>query len=53
MYILKFVGDIAWIARNLQNMADSIFGPKTSRHINPDSSDFDVFDTSYNTPSII
>jgi hypothetical protein len=53
MYILNFVGDIAWIARNLQNMEDSIFGPKPTRHINLDSSDFDVVDTNDNIPSII
>jgi hypothetical protein len=53
MYILKFVGDIPWIAHNLQNMEDSIFGPKPARHINLDSSDFDVVDTNDNTPSII
>ena len=53
MYILKFVGDIAWIERNLQNMEDSIFGPKPSKHINLDSSDFDVVDTNDNTPSSI
>jgi hypothetical protein len=53
MYILKFVGDIAWIAQNLQNMEDSIFGPKPARHINMDSSDYDMIDTNDNTPSII
>jgi hypothetical protein len=53
MYILKFVGDIAWIERNLQNMEDSIFGPKPARHINLDSSDSDVVDTNDNTLSII
>ena len=53
MYILKFVGDIAWIARNLQNIEDSIFGPKPDRHINLDSSDSDVVDTNDNTPLII
>ncbi len=53
MYILKFVGDIAWIARNLQIMEDSIFGPKPARHINLDSSDSGVVDTNDNTPSII
>ena len=50
MYIIKFVGDIAWIARNMQNMEYSIFGPKPPRHINLDSSDFDVVDTYDNTP---
>ncbi len=50
MYILNVVGDIGWIARNLQNMEDSIFGPKPARHINLDSSDFDVVDTNDNTP---
>ena len=53
MYILKFVGDIAWIERNLQNMEDSICGPKPARHINLDSSDSDVVDTNDNTLSII
>ena len=53
MYILNFVGDIAWIARNFQNMEDSIFGPKPTRHINLDSSDSDVVDTNDNTLSII
>ncbi len=53
MYILKFVGDIGWIARNLQNMEDSIFGPKPARHINSGSGDFDVIDTNDNIPSII
>ena len=53
MYILKFVDDIAWIARNLQNMENSIFGPNPARHINLDSSDSDVVDTNDNTPSII
>jgi len=53
MYVLKFVGDIAWITRILQNMEDSIFSPKPSRHINLDSSDFDVVDTNDNIPSII
>ncbi len=52
-YILKFVGDIGWIARNLQNMEDSIFGPKLARHINLDYSDSDVIGTNDNTPSII
>jgi hypothetical protein len=53
MRILKFVGDKAWIARNLQNLEDSIFGPKPVGHINLNSSDFDVVDTNDNTPSII
>jgi len=47
------LGDVAWIARNLQNMEDSIFGPKPTRHFNPDNSDFDVVDSNDNTPSII
>ena len=34
-------------------MDDSIFGPKPARHINLDSSDFDVVDTNDNTLSII
>ncbi len=53
MYILKCVGDIGWFAPNLKNMEDSIFGPKPARHINLDSSDFDVIDTNGNTLSII
>ena len=53
IYILKFVGDIAWITRNLQNMKDSIFGTKLARHINLDCSDSDVVDTNNNTLSII
>ncbi len=53
MYILKFVGDVGWIAQNLQNMEASIFGPKRARHINLDSSDSDVIDTNDNIPSII
>jgi hypothetical protein len=53
MYILKFVGDMAWIARNLQNMEDSIFSSKPAKHINLDSSDSDVVDTNDNTTSII
>ncbi len=52
MYFLNFVGDIAWIAQNSQNMENSIFGPKPSRHINLDSSDSDVVDTNDNTLSI-
>ncbi len=52
MYIYKFVGDIGWIARNLQNMEDSIFGPKPAKHINLDFSDSDVIDLNDNTPSI-
>ncbi len=47
------VGDISWIAQNLQNMEDSIFGPKPAKHINLDNSDFDVVNTNDNTPSII
>ena len=53
MYIFEFVGDIAWIARNLQNMEDLIFGPKPNRHIHLDSSYADVVDTNDNPPSII
>jgi hypothetical protein len=51
MYALKCVDDIAWIARNLQNMEDSIFVLKPTRHINLDSGDLDVVDTNDNTPS--
>jgi hypothetical protein len=50
MYILKCVGDVAWIAGNLHNMEDSIFGPKPARHINLDSSNSDVVDTNDNNP---
>jgi hypothetical protein len=50
--VLKLVGDIAWITRILQNIEDSIFSPKPSRHINLGSSNFDVVDTNDNTPSI-
>ncbi len=39
--------------RNLQNMEDSIFGPKPARHVNLDSSDSVVTDTNDNTTSII
>ncbi len=53
IYVLKFVRDTTWITPNLQNMEDSIFGPKPARQINLDSSDFDVVDTNDNTPSII
>jgi hypothetical protein len=53
MCILKIVGDIAWIARNSQNMEDSIFGPKPARHINLDSWDSDVVDIYDITSSII
>jgi hypothetical protein len=53
MYILKSIGDITWIVRNLQNMEDPIFGPKPARHINLDSSDSDVVDTNDNIPSIV
>jgi len=52
-FFFFFEGDIAWIVRNLQNMEDSIFGPKPTRHINLDSSDSDRVDTNDNTPSII
>ena len=44
---------MAWIAHNLQNIEDSIFGPKPARHINLASSDSDMVDTNDNTPSII
>ena len=51
---MKFVGAwIAWIAQNLQNMEDSIFGPRPTRHINLDSSEFDLVDTNDNPPSSI
>ena len=53
MYIFKKLVDIGWIARNLQNMEDSIVGPEPTRHINLDSSDSDVVDTNDNTLSIV
>ena len=53
MYFEIIVGNLAWIARNLQNMEDSIFGPKPARHINIDESDFDAVDAYDTTPSII
>jgi hypothetical protein len=48
MYILVTVGDMAWIARNLSNMEDSIFGLKLTRHFNRDDRDFDVVDNNNN-----
>ena len=53
LYFEIIVGDLAWIARNLQNMEDSIFGPKPARHINIEDSDFDAVDANDTTPSII
>jgi len=53
MYMVEIERDLAWIARNLQNMEDPIFGPKLTRHFNLDNSDFDVVDNHYNTPSSI
>jgi hypothetical protein len=53
MYTFLIVGDIAWIARNLQNMEESIFGPKLARHFNLDNIDFDVVDNNDDTTSII
>jgi len=53
MYLFEIVGDLAWIARNLQNMEDAIFGPKPTRHFNLDKSDFDVVDNNDSTLSII
>jgi hypothetical protein len=53
MYFFEIVGDIAWMARNVENMEDFIFGPKPARHFNLDNSDFDVVDSNDNTPSII
>ena len=47
---LKSVGDIAWITRVLQNMEDSIFVPKPTRHFNLDNHDFDVTDNNGNIP---
>ena len=53
MYFEIIVGDLAWIARNLQNMEDSIFGPKPAKHINIDDSEFDAVDANDTTPSNI
>jgi hypothetical protein len=53
MYTFEIVGDIAWIARNLLNMEDFIFGPKLARRSNLDNGDFVVVDNNNNTPSII
>ncbi len=53
MYFEKIVRDLAWIVRNLQNMEDSIFGPKLARHINIDDIDFDAVDANDISPSII
>ncbi len=53
MYSFRIVGDISWIARKLQNMEDSIFGPASTRHFNLDNSNFDVVNNNDNTPSII
>jgi len=50
MYVEKIVSDIAWIARNFQNIEDAIFG---FGFIGLDSSAFDVVDTNDNIPSII
>ncbi len=48
VYILINVGDIAWIARTLQNMKYSIFGPMPTRLFNLDDSAFDVVDDNNN-----
>ena len=53
MYFEIIVGVLAWIARNLQNMEDSIFGPKPAKHIDINDSDFDAVDANDTTPSII
>ncbi len=54
MYMFEIKGgDIAWIARNLQNMEDSNIGTKQARHFNLDKNDFDVLDNNDNTPLII
>ena len=53
MYILIIIGDIAWIAQYLQNIEDSIFGPKPVRNFNLDNCDFDVVDNNDNIPSNI
>ncbi len=53
LYFKIIVGNLAWIARNLQNMENSIFGPKPAKHINIDDSDFDAVDANDTTPSII
>ena len=53
MYIFEIVGDIAWIARNLQNIENSIFVSKPARHFNLDNSDFDMVDNNDKVLSII
>ena len=53
LYFETIVGDLAWIARNLQNMEDSIFGPKPAKHINIDDSDSEAVDANDIAPSII
>jgi len=53
MYMFEIERDLAWIARNLQIVKNSIFGPKLTRHLNMDNRDFDVVDNNYNTPSSI
>jgi len=50
MYIFQTIGNIAWTVRNLQNMEDSVFGPKPSRHFNLDKNDFNVVDNNDNIP---
>ena len=53
LYFEIIVGDLAWIARNLQNMEDSIFGLKPAKHINIDDSEFAAVDANDTTPSNI
>ncbi len=50
LYFEIIVGDLAWIARNLQNMEDFIFVPKPTKYINIDDSDFDAVDANDTTP---
>ena len=44
MYILTIIGDMVRIARNLENVEDSIFGPKPNQHFNLDDNDIDAVD---------
>ena len=53
MYLKVNVGDVARIARNLQNMEGLIFGPKPARHFHLDNKDFDLVDNNDNIPSNI
>jgi hypothetical protein len=44
---------MAWIARNLQNIEYSIFGPKPFKPSELDDSDFDLVDINDNNPTNI